>query len=304
MDGTTPEPPRSEAFSERLPLAEALGEKLRQLREAIPGKTPSIRSVAMELEWGHATLSRFETGARLASRDHVEKLLELYETKGLRVEDRVREDVLALASGKETSHWFANSLHEQRIQLDTLIKFEQTAHRAIDWSPLLMPGLCQTQEYTRAMMQRGEVPGDEIETRVAVRTGRQNAILRKNNPLHLLGLIKPGVLHARIGGPEVMAGQLRFLEELAQRPNVDLRVVPDETDFFPGMEGPFLLLDFADRTPVVHLEARRSGLFFHEAKDVAAYETAATKVLRQAMSPHDSMQLIAREAEQIEETIR
>jgi transcriptional regulator with XRE-family HTH domain len=303
MDGTTPDPPRAEGSGERSPLAVALGDKLRQLREAIPGK-PSIRAVAAELEWGHATLSRFETGSRLAGTDHVEKLLALYENKGLEIEDRVRDDILALASGQETSPWLATSVPEQRIQLDTLIKLEQKATTITNWSPLLVPGLCQTQEYTRAMMQRGEVPGDEIETRVAVRIGRQHAIMRRNNPANMLALIKPGVLRARIGGPEVMAGQLRFLEELAQRSNVDLRIVPDETDFFPGLEGPFLLLEFADRTPVAHLEARRSGLFFHQAKDVAAYETAAEKVLREAMSPHDSVQIIAREAEQIEETIR
>jgi hypothetical protein len=246
-------------------------------------------------------LSRFETGARLAKPEHVEQLLALYESKGLQLGERDRDELLALASGKETAPWIATSVPEQRIQLDTLIRFEQAATRITSVSPLLVPGLCQDQEYTRAMMRRDEVPTDEIETRVAVRMGRQHAILRRENPVQLLALTGEVVLRQRIGGPQVMARQLRFLLELTERPNVDLRIVPDATDWHPGLEGPFSQSEFDDRSPVVHLEIRGSGLFFHLSKDVGPYEAAAQRVLREAMSPDESVKRIAREAKEIEE---
>lgn len=285
------------------PIAEGLGEVLRRLREETPGR-PSVRAVAAELGWGHATLSRFETGTRLASREHVERLLTLYVSKGLELDERTRNGLLDATGGREATPWIATSVPEQRLQLDTLIRFEQSATKITDWSPLLVPGLCQTQEYARAIMRRADVPADEVETRVAVRGGRQHAWARRDNPVQLLALIGEGVLRHRIGGPRVMAGQLRFLLELAERPNVTMQIVPEATDWHPGLEGPFVLAEFGDRTPVVHLEIRGSGLFFHLAKDVGLYADAAQMVLHEAMSQHESMQLIACEAEQIEETIR
>lgn len=188
-------------------------------------------------------------------------------------------------------------MREQQRQLDELLVRERDAVAITDVAPLLVPGLLQTSRYARAIMTEGDVPPDQIETRVAVRVGRREALTRRN-PAHLLALLGEQVLRQLIGGPDVMAEQLEYLLKVAELPTVDLRIVPTATGWHPGLEGPFVLDEFEDGTAIVHLETRTSGLFLDEEEHVTPYRDAAEKVLRKAMSAAESAELIAREAAQ------
>ncbi|HYQ69057.1 helix-turn-helix transcriptional regulator [Actinophytocola sp.] len=280
-----------------------LGEGLRKARKDTPG-SPTVREVALALNLSPGALSRYENGRRLASPEVVTRLLDYYVGRGLTISERTRETLMGLARGTESSPWVALSLPEQQRQLSTMLRFEQTATRIIDVAQFLIPGLLQTEEYARAIMVRAEVPDHQIDTRVAVRIGRQHAISRPDKPAKILAVIHQAALEERIGGPEVMARQLRHLLTIGKKPNVELRVVPKGLDWHPGLETAFVLDEFDDRTPVVHIEIRDTGLFFDQPEDVAPYQAAVQKVLREAMSKADTLTLIAREAEQIEETIR
>ena len=100
------------------------------------------------------------------------------------------------------------------------------------------------------------------------------------------------VLRQNIGGPEIMLEQLQYLARMAELPNVDIRVIPIKCGWHPAHDGPFDLVEFADKPPVVHLENRRAGLFFHEEEDTAVYVDAVERVLHAALSPEDSAQFI------------
>lgn len=276
------------------PRARAVGAELRRTREAA-GLT--LRDLAEKLDIGHVTLARYETGERAASSEKVAQIL-----GALGASEQVVDEILKLARGADSGPWLAITMPEQQRQLATLLDHERTATKITSVAPLLVPGLLQTGDYARAIMIAGEVPADQIETRVAVRVGRREALTRRN-PAHLLALLGESALHQMIGGPEVMAEQLRHLLRLADLRTVDLRIVPNAVGWHHGAEGPFVLVEFEDETPVVHLETRASGLFLHEIEDVAVYEEAVPKVLRKAMSTGESTQLIAREAARIEETI-
>jgi hypothetical protein len=178
------------------------------------------------------------------------------------------------------------------------LRLDRDAVRIMSVSPLRVPGLCQTQEYAEAIARRAGVPEREISSRVAVKLGRQQALFR-STPAQFMGLIGECVLRQRIGGPAVMASQLRFLLELAERPNIDLRIVPDAVDSHPGLDGPCLIVETSDGRKAVHLENALSGLFLQQEKDVAAYETLVMEVLRVAMPADLSIERIAREAEEI-----
>lgn len=91
----------------------------------------------------------------------------------------------------------------------------------------------------------------------------------------------------------MMIEQLRFLPQAAEWPQVDLRIVSVGIGWHPGLEGPFLLVEFDDRAPVVQIENRRSALFFHEPDDVEAYQQAVNWVREVAMSPADTTRFIA-----------
>jgi hypothetical protein len=101
-------------------------------------------------------------------------------------------------------------------------------------------------------------------------------ILLRAEPTNLLAIIGENALRRRIGGPRTMAEQLDHLLKMGQLPNVTIRVTPEDTDWHPALEGPFLLLA-NDTTALVHLENRRSGLFLNDEADLAAYVEAVEK---------------------------
>ncbi|GGI80884.1 hypothetical protein GCM10011581_17820 [Saccharopolyspora subtropica] len=268
------------------PKARALGAELRAAREAAG---IGLRQLAEQLETSHATVSRWETGARSPKPEHVAAYLAKV---GASAEQR--EQLVELARDPDGSHWLSVGMPEQQRQLAALLEIEREAKRITTVSPLLIPGLLQTAEYAREIMKTGGVPASEIDTRVAVRLGRRDAITRKN-PAELRAFIGESVLYQLIGSAEIMTDQLEALLKYAELDNVELRIIPTRCGWHPGLEGPFSLAEFDDRnrTPVVHLENRISGLFLHEPDEVSAYEIALDRVEEVAMSPDASSRLIA-----------
>jgi hypothetical protein len=202
------------------------------------------------------------------------------------------DEIIALAYGTDDSRWFATSLPEQKAQLAALLDFERTASVITDVSPLLLPGLLQTSEYTNAIMTDGGVPADEISTRVAIRMGRQRVLTRRE-PVDYVALVGEAALRQMIGSREIMAEQLGFMLEMAERSNVSIRVLPFDTGWHPGLEGHSILIQSETQPPVVYLELRDSGLFLHTGPAVVSYRKAANTVATRAMSAEDSLALIA-----------
>jgi len=266
------------------PKARALGVELRKSREAAGY---SVRQFAAMLDTSHATISRWETGQRTPTPEDVAAYLAKAGVSAV-----TRQQLVDLARDADGPHWLSVGMPEQQRQLAGLLEVERTANRITTVSTLLIPGLLQTGDYARAIMRAADVPASEIDTRVAVRLGRRDAITRRN-PAQLVAFVAESVLHAEIGGPAVMLDQLHALLEHAERPNVELRVIPTKTDWHPGLDGPFSLVEASDRAPVVHLENRISGLFLHEPAEVEIYRVAVNRVSEVAMSAKDSATLIA-----------
>ena len=283
------------------PIADALGRALRDMRLSTPN-SPAIAAVAGVLEWNPSRLSRYELNQRQPTPDDVAKILDALQSLGLDITDKQREDIINLARGIENPAWLATTLPEQQIQLTTLLEYEDKASEIIVVQPHVVPGLLQTSAYASAIMVKSDVPPSEIRMRVAVRLGRKD-VLTREDPVKLTAIIDEAVLHRRVGGPEVTVKQLRHLLELAKLRNVDLRVIPRDSDWHEGLDGMFVLVKFPEDLPIVHLETKNSGLFLHSENDVAPYVTASEKVLHAAMSAERSLELIAREAKAIEETI-
>ena len=266
------------------PKARDLGAELRAAREAAG---LGLRQLATQLETSHATVSRWENGQRAPKPEEVTAYLAKV---GGSAEQR--EQLAELARNPEGAHWLSVGMPEQHRQLAALLEIERESTRLTTVSPLLIPGLLQTAEYARGIMTAGGVPTSEIDTRVAVRLGRRDAINRKD-PARLRAFIGEAVLNQLIGSPEIMLDQLRELLKCADQANVEIRVIPTRCGWHPGLEGPFDLVEFDDRTSVVHLENRVSGLFLHELDEVKAYESALDRVQEVAMTPEGSVELIA-----------
>jgi len=177
-------------------------------------------------------------------------------------------------------------------QLTALVGFESQATRLTDMSLVLIPGLLQTPEYTRAVMHAGGEPPMEAETRVAMRLGRQ-AVLSRPDPPAFLAIMDESVLRRLVGGRAVMAEQLQHVIKLAERPNVSIQVIPYQQGSHTGLDGSFVVLEFAKAKTIVHLEHKRSGLFLDEPEIVAPFVSAVDTLRGMALDPRRSAEFIA-----------
>jgi transcriptional regulator with XRE-family HTH domain len=260
--------------------ARGLGAELRELREQNHFTT---REVAKRLGWSASTVSRTETGQRNISSEDVAALLALYGVAG-----KEREHLLALAREANQPGWWETRHPGLPSQLTALIGFESEATRIIDVELILVPGLLQTPEYMRALMEGGGVPTAEAETRIATRLGRQ-ALLSRPQPPEVVTIVDEAALHRPIGGREVMVGQLHHLARVAKYPNITVLVVPYSVGAHPGVNGSFVVLEFAKARTIVHLEHKRSSLFLDDPEDTAPFAASVDTLRDIALNPADSV---------------
>ncbi|MCG8917578.1 helix-turn-helix transcriptional regulator [Actinokineospora sp. PR83] len=284
----------------RTPKARALGAALRQARQ---DKGLLLRELASAIKRDIGVLSRWETGERIPKPEQVAQILTRLDVGG----DRY-DEIMTLVYGTDESQWVAMTLPERRQQMAAYVHWEQNASRIVAVAPLLVPGLLQTSEYTRAIMTAAGVPTGEIASRVTSRIGRREAITRSASPAELVVLLGQGALNQDIGGVRTTIGQLDHLLDMATRPNVELRIVLDRSGWHPGLDGAFELIESSAAMPmrnkggrhgaveldsIVFVGARRSVLILHEEDDVNAYKRAVDSIHRVSQSPDASTNIIA-----------
>jgi transcriptional regulator with XRE-family HTH domain len=267
----------------RTPKARALGAALRQAREA---KGLLLRELAAALQRDNGVLSRWETGERTPKPEQVAQILTRLGIDG----DRY-DEIMTLAYGTDESQWVATTLPEQKQQMAAYIDREQKATRIVEVAPLLVPGLLQTSDYINAIMTAGGVPTDEIENRIKSRIGRRH-VIDKPKPADLLVLLGQGALSQDVGGRQVTIEQVQHLQDMAAKPNIELRIMPNGRGWHPGLEGPFLIVN-SDGADIAFVETRRSMLMLHEEGDVATYRHAVERIMRITVDPDSSIRFLA-----------
>ena len=171
---------------------------------------------------------------------------------------------------------------------------ESEASKIHDWEPRIIPGLAQTSDYARAVM-RAARPRDtdgQIETDVQARINRQEIFDRENPPMAWFILDESG-LYRPFGGKEVMRAQLVKLEKLAEMPNVIIQVMRFTATSHPGTEGPLRVIEFTDSSPIVYYELWNTGQMMEAESEISAAMTYLDLIRASALSPDQSVRLIA-----------
>lgn len=156
-----------------------------------------------------------------------------------------------------------------------------------------MPGLLQTGEYARAVIGRiVNVPAEEVGDRVAARLARQS-LFSQERPAAATFYLHESALRLPVGGPAVMAEQLRHLHRMSARPYLSLRVVPITLGAHAATAGAFRLMEFAEFRPVVYLESETSSVFLERAVEIQAYRNILASLAETALTEGQSRKLIA-----------
>ncbi|QWF76984.1 helix-turn-helix domain-containing protein [Amycolatopsis sp. CA-230715] len=272
--------------------AQKLGQSLRVLREQA---NLNVRAAGARINASASKISRIENGKSFASTEDVSGLLAAYGVVGSK-----RQHLLDLAAESAERGWWQR--HELPIEarVETLSGLEAAANTLVSFEIAVIPGLAQTEEYTRALMiESGVVPRDMVEQRVRERMDRQEALRQRWSPPQMRFILDEFAIHRVIGGREVHCRQLEHLIALSGRRATEVRVVPNAGKAHAGLSGGFLIIQRPEGAPVIFLGNLTSSLVVEGLGEVSEYQKAASELLNHALSPRDSLNFIARKARRL-----
>jgi transcriptional regulator with XRE-family HTH domain len=234
-------------------------------------------------------------------------LLELAERTGLdaahlgRVESGKRPPTTKIAEALDTvfperrgyfTEWLDESQHWPEIPatFKSWSDYEDKSATLRDWSPSIITGLLQTQEYTRTLLSVQDISQETLAARLANRMERQQRVLGKENPPASRFIVDELSLYREIGSPEAMAAQLRSMLEVAATAKVAIQVLPAIAH--PANASGFLLTDNA-----VWVEHATAGYVFTDVKTVTELSSRFDMIRGECYRVSESLALIERLAE-------
>nr|MDT0661280.1 helix-turn-helix transcriptional regulator [Micromonospora sp. DSM 115978] len=266
-----------------------LGIELRQLRSA---KELTLDEVARRFAWSVSKASRMERGLVPVSPRDVADLAKLYG-----VDDQEQIDaLLAMAAASRQRDWWHkyDDLHPR--QFSVYLGFEGDAASIHTYQSLLIPGLLQTEDYSRAIFRAAQ-PGEsdeEINRRVEARLLRQTLVKGPDAP-QLWAILDEAAVRRVVGGTDVMRSQLDHLVACSKQANVTIQVIPFGSGAYMSMDGGFIILRFAEAEDpdVVCVDIRTRSLYVDDPAEVRRYTLAYEQLLALAATPDESIKLIA-----------
>ncbi|CAL9280668.1 helix-turn-helix domain-containing protein [Streptomyces sp. R02] len=254
---------------------------------------------ARRVGFSGAKLSRIESGKgrRPPSETDVRALLELYGT-----DDYEASVLLKLLQRAGEPGWWQR--YDKRLMpewFDRLVGLQEAAATIRTFEIQYVPGLLQTADYTRAVVERGlpNAPASEVQRRVELRMRRAQLLFREDAP-QLWAVIDESVLLRVLGDRTVMREQLDHLAEMAARPNVTLQIVPLNVTNASAPAIPVTYLRFGglDLPDVVYLEHIRSANFLEDLDETEEYRIVLDRLADEALTPRESVEMLRRTIEE------
>jgi Domain of unknown function (DUF5753)/Helix-turn-helix domain len=265
-----------------------LGAQLRRLRAENGISREQAGEAIRASEWKIHRLENGQVGSK--ERDVVD-LLRLY---GVTDPSEVAALVSLARGGNEPGWWWQYSdVLPQWFR--AYVDLESAATLIRTYEGQFVPGLLQTEEYTRAVVrgaQLGDSP-EEAERRVALRMGRQTLLTRPDGP-RLWAVVDEAALRRPVGGPKVMRAQLERLTEAIELPNVTVQILPFNAGAHPAMVGGFSILRFAGRElpDVVYLEHLTNALYLDKRDDVDQYLQVMDRISACSQPPDSTVEFL------------
>ena len=271
-----------------------LASELRRLRERAD-LTAEQAAAQLGHGWSRYKVARIEQAKTKPTIAGITAMLDLYG-----VDSGTRAALVDLAKNAWRRGWWTDY---SDLFKGTYLALEDDAARIDEWSPQVLPGLLQTDEYAREIIRAGQPDEDtrSIQRRVQARMARKALLSRQDPPAPVLTVvIDEAALRRPIGGRDVMRGQLHALLDAARRPNVEVRVLPLAIGTHRGLDGPFIVLGFPEEiAPDVAYVGTRLGDAYAESREVVRRIRVDFDRLKSvALSPEESTECIAAIAEE------
>jgi transcriptional regulator with XRE-family HTH domain len=265
-----------------------VGAQLRRLRTEAGLSREQAGEAIRASEWKIHRLENGQVGFK--ERDIID-LLGLY---GVTDPTEIAEFV-ALAREANSPGWWQHYGDVLPPWFRTFVDLESVATLIRTYEGQFIPGLLQTDDYMRAVVQGAHLDesAEEVGRRVRLRMARQ-IVLTREQPPRLWAVVDEAALRRPVGGPEVMRGQLERLIEATKLPNVTLQVLPFDAGAHPAMVGSFSVLRFPEEElpDMVYLEHLTSALYLNKPEEVDHYLHVMESICVRAAPPDQTVALL------------
>lgn len=269
-----------------------IGNELRHAREL---KGVNQEEAADHIGAKVSKISRLELGQTRVSLPEIKMLLEFYEYDTENI-----HGLLTLARGaNQRGRWdgYRASIPEWfRMYVDLEAGAEE-----IRWVQAeLIPGLLQTEDYTRAIHAEDLAASSQpeiIESQIRDRRERQEHLLHDDSPTASF-VLSESCLHREVGGPEVMRTQLNHLADLAQLAHVQVQVLPYKTKSYVfGVPFAFTLLTLGapgltSPLDIAYVETYDDASYIDDKDVVRSYASQWRRMTAAALGPAESVDFI------------
>lgn len=213
------------------------------------------------------------------------------------VEDAAQvEEAVALAQRSREPGWVQRAGLARPSYAD-FIDYERTADYIRSFQNSLIAGLLQTPDYAKAVLSTSPstLEQDEVEALVTARIKRQE-VLQRPEPPRMCVIEGESALRLQVGGAQVMRKQLEHLMAMAERPSVEVQIIPDSAGAHAGLAGSFVLFGFPNPSfsEVVCVEHRTGTLYMETPEETGEYTLIFDSLRSIALSPRDSLDVIAK----------
>ncbi|MEU8225959.1 helix-turn-helix transcriptional regulator [Kribbella sp. NPDC048915] len=276
-----------------------LGVHLRRLRESAG---VSRTDAGWAIRGSESKISRLELGRVGFKERDVDDLLTLYKLD----DPEERERLLALAREANNPGWWQRYDDLTPQWFHSYLGLEMAADLIRTFELQFVPGLLQTPEYARAVIQLGRqdqpLAKPELDRLVTLRMNRQD-VLTRQRPARLWAVIDEAVLRRPIGNRRILRAQLEYLIEASRRHNVTLQIIPFDKGGYTATGGAFTLLRFndADLPDIVYIEHLTSAVYLDKREELDTYVVTMDAVSITAAQPRETEQILRRAIADLDE---
>ena len=237
-------------MTEPAALRRRLTAELRRLRAAAK---LTQRQVADALDWSPSKVIRIEQGTVRIGVTDLQALLYLYDVTD-------PESIVELTTMARESKKLPFVEYRDVMSALTLRYLQYEANASIIRQVALdvVPGLLQTEEYSRALFEANKI--DRIRADRLVESHKERReLFDKPDPPEIVLILDESVIRRTVGGAKVMQHQLEHLIEMSRWPNICIQVLLSFTvGAHPALAGSFVILEFPrdDDADVVFSEER------------------------------------------------
>lgn len=265
-------PARSSVLTPEKGARHMFGFRMRMMREEAD---MSLVALGKVINYGQSTVARVERAQQVIPRGMPPALNAAFNTE-------VFTDLYVLARKENHPPKF-----RERMEYETEATIIQ------EYASCVIPGLVQTEAYSRAQFEAANprAPRQHIDDLVQARVDRRALITQSEAP-DLWLLLDEAVLRRPFGGRATMRGQLADLLEVAALPTVTMQVVPYDLGAHALIGGNLTLFTLKNGKQVAWEESATTGTLIEESSLVLDRVRGYDQLRASAPSPKQSADIV------------